>query len=263
MTESHDIVLTIVLTTLLILLLIAGLTISFFISSRQNTKKEMELTNAKLNYEKELRKVEVEVSEHMTHQFAQELHDNIGQLLTCLRLEVENKKLDHPEVRPVFAQMEKYLDETVLQLQLLSRTLNSDYVSQLGLSKAIQLEVDRQKQIKKFNVHWTPNGEAPALDRNEQLMVFRILQEIINNALKHSTAKNLFIDVTTASDFQLTVRDDGRGFDLERILLTEKASGVRNILRRTSMAGFHCNVKTAPGEGCTYVIKKMNHYDRK
>ena len=86
-----DIVWAIVSSTLLILLLIAIVILVFFISGKQRVKQEMEMNKAKLLFEQELRQVETEVTEHVMSQFAQELHDNIGQLHTAMHIQIENQ----------------------------------------------------------------------------------------------------------------------------------------------------------------------------
>lgn len=252
--SDTEIVASIILTTLLILLLIAGVTISFFIASRQRSKQQVELAQARLTYEMELRQVETEVSEHLMQQFAQELHDNIGHILTCIRLEVENKKLDHPGLDKILNPVETYLDDASHQLRLLSRSLNTDYISNVGLDNAIQIEVERQKQLKKFDVHYEHNYFQSSLDKNQELMAFRIFQEVTQNAMRHSKAKNLYVSLKSSPDFELCVRDDGKGFLVEDMMQSPKASGLKNVLKRASMADLDCEVNSLLGEGCTYTL---------
>lgn len=251
-----DLILAIVVTTLLILLLIAGLTISFFVANRQRTKQQMELAQTRLTYEKELRQVETEVSEQLTQHFAQELHDNLGHILTCIRLEVENKKLDHPEIENLLAPTEKYLDEASQQLRLLSRSLNTDYIATHGLANAIHIEIERQQHLKKFNIQLDEVPGNTELDKNQELMVFRIFQEIVHNAMRHSRAKNLFIALHYTPFFKLTVRDDGRGFSWEETLKTPRASGLKNVLKRAALANLSCQVESEVDKGCTYTLTK-------
>lgn len=257
MAES-DVALMVVITTLILLLLVAGIAISLLAINRQRTRQQMELAQARITYEQELRRIEGEVAEQLMEQFARELHDNIGHLLTCIRLEVENKKLDHPTFEPMLRPLEAYLDEATGQLRLLSRSLNTEYVSHIGLVSAISLEAERQRQLKKFVVDWTYDGETITLDKNQQLIVFRMLQEIFQNAIRHSKAKHVSIALV-AQPFQLEVRDDGRGFEKELVLAGGKASGLKNILRRCELAGLDCELISAPGQGCTYTLTKRTN----
>ncbi len=173
---GNDIFLAVISTTLLVLLLIIGIILTFFISARRRQKQELQLAETKLNFEREVRQVETEVTEHLMSQFANELHDNIGQLLTAMHIHVENQKLRHPELGDGFQPIEIYLAEVTQHLRLLSRTLNNDYLGHIGLRSSLQLEAERLRALKRFAVHLQAEEGPTGLDRNQELMVFRIFQ---------------------------------------------------------------------------------------
>jgi two-component system NarL family sensor kinase len=255
--SNEELFLSIVSVTLLVLLLMAIVAITFIISGRRKAMQENQLNQARLNFEKELRQVETEVSEHIMSQFAQELHDNIGQQLTALHIHIENQKLDDPAGAERFKLVDIYLDEINQQLRLLSRTFNNDFVGHLGLPGALQLEAERLNTLRRFTVHWKGFTGPSNLGKNQELMVFRIFQEIAQNALRHSGAKNFFMEVNNpGDDFELKVSDDGKGFVPEQVFNSQKASGLRNILKRSKMAGLSCQIESSPGNGCTYVFNK-------
>lgn len=254
----NDIILSIVAATLLILLLIAGIAITFFISNRQRMRQEQILVETKLDFERELRQVETEVSEHVMGQFANELHDNIGQLLTAMHIEIENRKLDFPEHQDEYKPLEIYLNEVTQQLRLLSKTFNNDFIAHNGLLHALQLEVNRMNHLRRFTVHLDADSVVSVLKKDEELMVFRIFQEILQNVMKHAHAKNVFIRLrTNAERFELEVRDDGKGFDYEEVFKQNKASGLRNILKRAALAQLECSIQTKLEEGTSYILKKL------
>jgi two-component system, NarL family, sensor kinase len=255
MTEG-EILITVVISTLIILLLIVGIIASILAITRQRSRQQAELAQTRLSYEQELRRIESEIGEQLMVQFARELHDNIGHILTCMRLEVENKKLDHPGFGPLILPLEGYLDEASGQLRLLSRSFNTDYVTHIGLVSAISLEVERQRQLRKFTIDWQFDDGPPALDKNQELIVFRIIQEVFQNAIRHSRARQLHVVLRT-SPFQLHVQDDGKGFDVAATLRSAGASGLKNILRRCELAGLSCDLQAAPDQGCRYTLTKL------
>lgn len=252
----------VIYTTLVVLVLVISMGVNFFISAKKRIKQQMQLAQAKLDFEKELRQVENEVSEAIMSKFAEELHDNIGQLLTAAHIQLENQKLSHPQLSEGLKPVGIYLEEVTQQLRLLSRTFNNDYLGHVGLLTAIQTEVDRLKTLKRLEVIWKPVKGPSNLGKNQELMVFRILQEIIQNALRHSSAKHLKIELNNSNnDFELKVLDDGKGFSPEDILNSHKASGLRNILKRAGLAGLSCTIESAPGKGCLYILKKIATLD--
>lgn len=256
--QNNDIFLAVVFTTLLVLLLVAGIVLTFFISGRRRIKQQIELAETKLNFERELRQVETEVSEHVMSQFAQELHDNIGQLLTAMHIQIENQKLEHPALIEGYKPIEIYLSEVTQHLRLLSRTLNNDYLGHIGLLSALQLEVERLRSLKRFTIHWGAVSGNTHLEKNQELMVFRIFQEITQNALRHSSAQNVTISVNLENGFELSVKDDGTGFDQEEVFASGKASGLRNIIKRSALAGMDCRIDSSPGKGSLFILKKIS-----
>ncbi|MFL5763609.1 MAG: sensor histidine kinase [Bacteroidia bacterium] len=259
MTLDKDIFLAIICSTLLILLLIAAVVITFFISGKKQAQQEMILVQTKLSFEKELRQVESEVTDHVKTQFARELHDNIGQLLTAMHYQIESQKIDHPQLADTFKPAEIYLAEITQQLKLLSRTLNNDHIGHVGLFTSLDNEVERLRALKQFQLHWTHPEGSTNLDKNQELMVFRIFQEIAQNALRHASAHNLYITAYNGNGvFELTIKDDGKGFISEQVLLSPKASGLKNIIKRAELAGLSCEIISSPGNGCIFKLAKQS-----
>ncbi len=255
--KGDELILAIISTTLLVLLLIAGIIIILFLASRQRSRQQLELIQTRLTFERELRKVEMEIREHIMTDFASELHDNVGQLLTATHIHIENQKIDHPELVVRLQPIERYLGEVTQQLRLLSRTLNPDYIGNVGLHNAIQTEVERLEALNRFRVHWHSKDEGTALKKSQELLVFRIFQEITQNALRHAHAQHFYIELDTTDGFELTVSDDGCGFDLEQVL-KERASGLLNIRNRANLAQIYCHMESQPGKGSNFVLKKTN-----
>lgn len=256
----NELLVTFISVTLLILLLASGIILSFIISSRQKLQHQLTLTDTQLKYEQELRLVSQEVSEQIRTEIGRELHDNIGQLLTALHFQLESLKVNATAFQAEFKQVDFYVSEAHQQLRLLSRTMNNDYLGSVGLFDSMQNEIDRLRHLRKLAVFWTKPSGSTSLDKNQELMVFRIFQEIISNALRHSEATHLDIKITNSPDnFVLQVKDDGKGFDTSSVLASDKASGIRNIQRRAQLSGFECKIDSEPGKGCLYIIKKSSN----
>lgn len=254
--NNSTIVYSVVFTSLAILLLIAGVIITIFIAHRQRTRQEIALAQMQLSYEKEIRTVEQEVQEQILANLSRELHDNIGQLLTLLRLQMEQEKLDMDD-KTKFDGMDNTLETTIDQVRMMSRSLNSDFIIQAGIAKAVEIEIERLKQINSIQIHWEYDHTEPVLTKDQRLMAFRIFQEMLNNTLKHAKAKNIFIQLQGLNQqFLLTVKDDGIGFDLPD-KMNNGANGLKNILKRASLAQLTCDIVTQKGGGCQYTIKNF------
>ncbi len=255
--NQEEILLSIVSTSLLMLILIVIIAIAFVISARQKLKQEMLLAETKLQYEQELRQVENEVSEQMMNRLSQELHDNIGQLHTAMHIQIQNQKLGHPELKEKFETVEAYLGEATRQLKILSRTLNYDYLGHAGLLHTLDLEVERLKNLKRPEISFIKQGLVSPLTKNQELVVFRLFQEIIQNALRHSGAEKIELGLNCSeTGFDFKLRDNGKGFDVENTLASANSNGLRNIFKRAELAGLKVKLHSELGKGTTFELTK-------
>lgn len=252
----NDAVLTVLVSTLLILLLVAGVIITMILANRRHVQQEVKMAQMQVEYEKELRTVENEVQEQVLTNVARELHDNIGQLLTLIRLQLEQEKLDSEEITQKLAPVDNTLSETIDQVRMLSHSLNTDYLETQGLNYAISKEVDRLSKLRKLKVNWDTDGVEPDFDKGRRIMIFRMMQEVINNTLKHSGAKNITISMQAADRFVLEIKDDGKGFDPAAVMASGKGSGLNNLQKRAKLAGVTLNITTAIGKGSIFTFSE-------
>lgn len=251
---TDDIALTIVAATLAILLLIAGVIITMVLANRRHTQQEVKMAKMQVDYEKELRTVENEVQEQVLTNVAHELHDNIGQLLTLVRIQLEQEKLDNEELATKLEPADNTLNDVIEQVRMLSHNLNTEYLEKNGLIYAIDKEIERVSKVRSIKVNWSNDGKDPDFDKSNRIMIFRIFQEILNNALKHARAKNLVIQLTNEPNFIFTIQDDGKGFDKEATLQSSKGSGLQNILKRARLAGLHLEIESTMGKGSIFTL---------
>ena len=250
--SDNEIVFTIIFTTLVILLLVAGIVISIFMYRKQFLKRQIQ----ELAFQKELREAESAMAESVMTHVSRELHDNIGQLLTVINLQMETHKLDDPSCEIIMKPIQETLDEAHHQLRSLSRSLNTDYITKNGFINTLKVEIDRLKKLRKMEVHLSYDDEVPALSKDQQLMAFRIFQEIISNSLKYSNANNFSVTVKGGRDFQMLVADDGKGFDMEKTINSPSSNGLNNIKRRAELADLNCKIESEIGKGCIYHLSK-------
>ncbi|MDR3680898.1 MAG: ATP-binding protein [Flavipsychrobacter sp.] len=251
---DNDIIFTVVFTTLIILLLIAGVALTIFIANRQRMQQETKMAKMQVDYEKELRQVEGEVQEQVLVHVARELHDNIGQLLTTMHLQMEHSRMDMPELTGMLKPLHETLGDTIIQVKLLGKSLNSDVLEQNGLVNTMQMEIYRMQQLNRFKIHWQHDDTEPDLGKDQKLMTYRVFQEILNNAMKHAEAQNIYVELKGRGEFGLIVRDDGNGFDLEDTLQTGGGSGLRNMMKRAVLANLNIKIDTEKGKGSIFTL---------
>lgn len=258
----NEIIWSIIAGTGIIAVLVLGIGYTFFKANRDKRKQESILLETKRAFEEEIRGVETEVQEQLMSSIANELHDNAGQLLTAMHIEIHNLKTDFPEQVENYALVETYLEEVIQLLRLLGKSLNTDFINDSGLVAAMEVEAERINSLRRFKVQLDIDRQPSKLEKNQELVLFRIFQEIIQNGLKHSKAKNIQVKLRF-EPFSLHIIDDGIGFDPDEIKRNNKASGLRNIEKRASLVQMKCTLTSEVGKGTEYYFQKeMVHENR-
>jgi hypothetical protein len=208
------------------------------------------LAEADLRREQEVMLAEREATRHTLHDMARELHDNVGQLLTVAQLGVDHVLADGATDTRLVAARDT-LEHGIGELRRLGRDLNTDLWQQRSLVDAISAEADRIERVARVRVHVEVQGTPPVLPPDHTTILFRVLQEAVNNTLKHSRADTLTITLAAGPPWSLTLSDNGRGFDATT---TAGHGGLVNIRRRCALIGLQASCTTAPGQGCTWTI---------
>lgn len=257
--NSSDLYLGILGITLVIIILVAGVIISVIISNKQRAEQKAKISMLELTYEKELRDAETEVKEQLMGYFSREIHDNVGHTLTYMRLLIENKKIDDPSLIEVFKPIETFLVQASDQLRMLSRSMNTDYIQQLDLKEAITLEVERLRNISQNKVELIigDSSDELILDKNQQLMAFRIFQEILNNSIKHSAANKISIRYKM-KNYILQVEDNGKGFSIDDVQYSNRSSGLNNMRKRAELAKMTLDIVAQPEKGSILTLNFNN-----
>lgn len=235
---------------------ITGFIVYFVVLYRNKqvkNKKEQERLHA--NFRQELLKTQIEIQEQTLNHTSREIHDNITQVLSFVKLTLGlTKNLGEKETQVKINESRELVGQTINDLRDLSKSLSFEYITSLGLVKTIEKEVDRINKSGLIELSFLLDGEPYVLGEQRELVLFRIFQEALNNALKHSGAKLFKITLQYHSDlFNLTLEDDGEGFSLQA-LDNKSGSGLRNMENRASLIGGIATIDSYPGKGCSVKV---------
>jgi PAS domain S-box-containing protein len=219
----------------------------------ENLKKmEMRIVEQKIQEQKKLARAMIKAQEEEKNRIGQELHDNINQILagTKIFLSIAAKK------DKVVSDLVKYpmelIDNSIEEIRSLSR-------KQVTPLKNIDLEELVQELISSLDENSMPevkfNYEVPAdlLPDDLKLSIYRILQEQMNNILKHAAAKHVLISIRAGSEaIELVVEDDGIGFNVN---IRRKGIGISNMINRVDTFNGTVDINSEPGKGCKITVK--------
>ncbi len=218
----------------------------------------MQQQEAEKKFETAIAETQIEIREETLRNISWELHDNIGQLLTLAKIQVNMAQDDPDKLQEVTDTITKSLTE----LRSLSKLINPDAIKSLNLTEAITLEIERFNRMQFINASITSNQEIQPLDDKIEIIIFRILQEFFTNTIKHSKASNLNVDVHYDEEkITIHANDDGVGFNSTNTD-AKRGIGLGNIQNRCKLIGAEVTIDSEKGKGTEmsliYHYKKQN-----
>lgn len=234
----------------------AGEVSCIFGSTRDNTERkklESKLAEQQLNQQKLITETTILAQEKERNEIGKELHDNINQILATVKLYHSMMRTNKKDGAALLAKSTEYVNEAIEEIRKLSKSLVSPSLGNISLSEALS---DLADEVNKTHVcqvklnYFMPGTET--MGSSKELMIYRVVQEQINNIIKHSEAANATINLTkNGNNLLLTISDDGVGFDTHQ---RSKGIGVQNIRNRIEFYSGKLNIISRPGEGCKFKI---------
>jgi len=234
---------TVIVTSLLIAIIIVYFVISILRYHRRYIRLQKERIHAEITMQEMERK-----------RIANDLHDSLGPLLSTAKLYIHSITVSGEEDKQLLDRAGAYIDETITGLREISYNLLPGSLSRNGLTDALKEYINRLNTARVINIELVIDEPISVAKENE-VHLFRIIQEIIHNTVKHAKAANLQLRFTGEEGNQLLIiTDDGVGFDPAGIKRSG-GLGLKSIESRCEMLNASMQLSSAKGKGCKYVIK--------
>jgi two-component system NarL family sensor kinase len=249
-----------VITTLVVLMLLIFVVALLVSYKRKQDLYFSNLQTIKINHEKELLKMQLEVQEETILSLSREIHDNIGQYISLAAWQLNSLRftensVSHAQIENVTSLLGKVLDD----LRGLSKSMNPDFISKQGLFEAISEQVGMIKNASRFNIELNIIGEKKYLEERTEIIIYRIFQEAINNIVKHSEADHVDINFNYTKDqLILTIKDNGYGFPVEfdeNDSFASTGSGLNNMRKRAKLINAEFSIHSEQGKGTTVILE--------
>ncbi|WP_271767289.1 sensor histidine kinase [Aquimarina algiphila] len=242
--------------SIVLVLIIILLIVLFSIFQKRKNSLLLQQKEAEKKFETAIAETQIEIREETLRNISWELHDNIGQLLTLAKIQVNIAQDDPGKLEEVTETITKSLTE----LRSLSKLINPDALKSLSLTEAITLEIERFNRLQFIKATITSNEEIEILDDKVEIIIFRILQEFFTNTIKHSKASTLDVNVNYDEEkIIIHAKDDGVGFD-STDMTTRQGIGLSNMQNRGKLIDANVALTSEKGKGTaitlTYHYKK-------
>ena len=221
-----------------------------FADITERKKLERKSFSEKMAHQRQLAQATLDGQEKERLEIGKELHDNIGQQLTTIKLFLDLAKAtaDEKTVHMV-NQALRGVSEVINEVRSISRALVPPTLKDLGLIDSVNdlIESFRYTQALSIELDYFDFDEDQLPD-NKKLALYRIIQEQLNNIVKHANASHVSIILRlTPGNILLQIKDDGDGFDIRKI---KRGLGITNMNHRAELFGGNVLLTSAPGEGC-------------
>ncbi|MGZ3840375.1 MAG: sensor histidine kinase, partial [Flavisolibacter sp.] len=203
-----------------------------------------------INHQKQLTQATIDGQEAERREIGKELHDNFGQQLTTIKLFLDlAKPTATEEGMEMISLALKGVGDVINEIRSMSRSLIPHTLKDLGLVDSLMELLDSvgRAQLVPIDFDYEDFDESE-IPENQKLTLFRIVQEQLNNIIKHAEAQTISIQLkNTLQSIVLEIRDDGKGFDQKII---RKGLGFNNIRSRAELFGGRMEISSLPGQGC-------------
>lgn len=244
--DAHQ---TSIFTAVLIASIVIAVVMTYFIVIILRTQRQKnELYRAKIL-------AEITTLENERARIANDLHDELGPILSAVKLRANNIEINSEEDREEMGVINKNIDDMMKKMRTISNDLLPNTLRRKGLIAAINESVNNSNFLKglKIKFHY---DNVPELSKDKSVNLFRILQEIIHNTIKHAGAKELKIELSGKNKVLfLVTEDNGNGFDYNTYIKESSGLGLRSLLSRAEIMGGEMFVESKKGKGTKYIFE--------
>jgi signal transduction histidine kinase len=187
------------------------------------------------NFQSEILKTQLETQEETFYQIGEEIHDNIGQLLSSTKLLLGITERSLPSIPAPLKTAQDTLGKAIIEIRALSKSLNKEWLHQFNLIQNLETEIERINTANVVKIQLYTTVKVLPLSPEAQIMLFRIIQEAMHNGIKHSNAKVLSINIDISDSIFISIIDDGSGFQINKN--SHQGVGIINMKHRTTLLG--------------------------
>ncbi len=250
----------IVATSVILLLMAVFIVMYIFLQQKRKQKHLIEKQLLQSQHQQELLQTQLEIQEQTLKTISEELHDNISQLMGLAKLNINNLLATLPPselgARAKAEAAKESVSKAINDIRQLARTLHGDKIAETGLEQAIDAQLKVIQSSGAFTTQLIATGEPYPLEPKQEMVLFRMVQELLNNAVKHSQGKHIHVTLNYGTEvFAIAVSDDGQGYDTNGSGTKDTGIGFTSLRNRAALINAEVAIDTAVGKGTKVVIE--------
>ncbi len=250
--EKSNIIWIVIIGTIVFLLVVTFIVSFLFFYTRRHNRFITDAKERELKFKEELMQSRIETQEETFQQIAKELHDHVGQLLSSTKMLVGVAQQDAQHSKKALDKADETLADSIAALRSLSKSLDKEWLDRFNLVENLQTEANRINAANELTIVLS-HPQRLTIQPGTQIILFRMIQEALQNAIKHAEAETMTITITEDPvSLQIIVTDDGKGFEVGQSV--NHGMGRNNIEHRAHLLGGIATWVSSPGLGTTLSI---------
>lgn len=252
--ENYQIVVGVIVT--IVIFLLAGFFILALVTYYNQRKKRfiLEKQNLQTIFNEQLLQSQLEMQEQTFNTISQEIHDNVGQILSLAKVQVNIMDRSETLDRRMLADVKESISKAMIDLRDIAKSLNSERIKLSSLVEMTNHELQRIERLGIIKTFFYLNGREENIQEQKKLIILRIIQESLQNILKHSKAEKIDVSFYYGSgNFKCEISDNGIGFD-QNLITKKDGLGLRNIISRAALIGGEGHIDSTVNKGTTITI---------
>jgi signal transduction histidine kinase len=231
--------------------------VAWLIYWQQKRLQAQRIRNLEAEKENQMLGAAMNAEERERSRIAKDLHDGIGGILSATKMRFSIFRNEYPELRnsEEYNRILSMLDEASSEVRKTAHNLMPDTLNRCGLDEALQLFCEKMSTGSRLRIDYQSVGEIGRFNAFFELTVYRMVQELVNNIIRHSHARNACVQLSRQQDLMMiSVEDDGKGFD-RRKLEDSAGIGIRSITERVRTLGGTVEIDSSEGNGSSVYVE--------
>jgi signal transduction histidine kinase len=225
-------------------------------TTKKRFQHQQEVVELRESFSRTILQSKLEIQEHTLDHIAKELHANLSHLVSLININLSAILVQSsPDARQQVSETKALVKELMNEVKKLSVSLNSEHIMQAGFVRKLENELERLTKTKRYQVNYNKKGEIIRLPSGEEIVLYRLCQEILNNIVKHSGATEINVNLLfTDENISLQIADNGNGFDTALAAsqaMEKESTGLLNIVGRAKQINAELQIHSIPGTGTT------------
>jgi two-component system NarL family sensor kinase len=253
--NAQKIIIFIICCSLFVLILIGFIVLLVYRHKQRQQFFFKSIKSLETQHENEILLSHIEIQEQTFQNISREIHDNIGQKLSLVKLHLNTyyKETKKPDSNQVLDSI-NIITQTINDLSDLSKSFSSEQILKNGIIPALEYEVLQLRRSGVFDIELNTAGTVLHIEQSKELVLFRIVQEALNNIVKHAAASKVELNFFYRDDhILLVIKDDGNGFSQN--LIRQPGMGLLNMKKRASAIKAELDISSVSGSGTKLSIK--------